>query len=138
MNEKGECVLKVISEHEDMYDLLKDCKVVLESEVLIKDYVKAGWSMFYCYDFGDSWKHEITVDDIIPNYENNYPICLEGVGETPPEDVGGIPGYEEFLEIMANPEHPEYEAMKGFADSQLYKKFDIDLANVKLRYALRR
>ena len=27
----------------------------------------------------------------------------------PPEDVGGIPGFYEFLEAIADPKHPDHE-----------------------------
>jgi hypothetical protein len=34
------------------------------------------------------------------------------IGKCPPEDVGGIPGYEAFLEAIADPAHSEHEEMK--------------------------
>lgn len=138
INQKAECVLNVISEHEEVIEVRQDCKVVQESEVLIKDYIKDGFMLIYCYYFGDNWQHEITVQRIISDYDENFPICLEGVGDAPPEDVGGIPGYEEFLEIMGNPKHSMYEEMKRWADSQWYRKFDIELVNRRLIYVLRR
>ena len=53
-----------------------------------------------------------------------------------PEDVGGITGYEEYLEIIRNTKHPEHESMKRWADSQRYRKFDIDFANRRLNNVL--
>lgn len=44
----------------------------------------------------------------------------------PPEDVGDIPGYLEFLKIMADPNHVDYETMQKWAQSQWYRNFDID------------
>ena len=35
------------------------------------------------------------------------PICIEGQGCCPPEDIGGTHGFEEFLKIMKNKSHPE-------------------------------
>ena len=40
-----------------------------------------------------------------------YPICIDGKRAGPPEDVGSIPGYEDFLEIIKNPKHKEYKEM---------------------------
>ena len=45
-----------------------------------------------------------------------------GEGNTPPENVGGIPGYEEFLEIMADPNHIEYENMQRWSQSPWRKR----------------
>ena len=70
--------------------------------------MKEGFSIRYCYDFGYGWQHDIILEDIMFDCDKNHPICIEGVGDAPPEDVGGILGYEEFLEIMANTKHPEY------------------------------
>lgn len=138
VNEKCECVLNVISEFDEMVGLRQDCKMALESEIFISDYIKDGFRIFYCYDFGDNWQHEIIIKGTIDDYNNNYVICVEGVGDAPPEDVGGILGYEEFLEIMADPNNPEYEEMKRWSAGQLYRKFDVELINRRLKYVLRR
>jgi len=47
----------------------------------------------YEYDFGDSWKHEIVLEQVgsrLPNGQR--PICLEGARACPPEDCGGSTG----------------------------------------------
>jgi hypothetical protein len=55
---------------------------------------KARYS--YIYDFGDGWLHEIILEKIIkePIYT---PFCIEANNACPPEDVGGIGGYQELL-----------------------------------------
>ncbi|MBE9241652.1 plasmid pRiA4b ORF-3 family protein [Synechocystis salina] len=64
----------------------------------------------YVYDFGDDWYHEILVEKILPRQEDqHYPFCLKAVRACPPEDCGGIWGYEELLEILQDPQHPERE-----------------------------
>ena len=137
INEKDEQVLHIISENVDEFDLYgRECKVVFESDIFIKDYIKERTTLRYCYDFGDGWQHEIIFKGIMLDYDKNHPICIEGIGDAPPEDVGGIRGYEDFLEIMANTKHPEHEGMKRWADSQRYKKFDIDLVNRRLKYVI--
>ena len=65
---------------------------------------------YYEYDFGDGWEHTIKLEKILPRDKNlDYPICIEGKRTCPPEDVGGVGGYEDFLEIINNPDHEEYE-----------------------------
>jgi len=63
-------------------------------------------NFIYEYDFGDSWQHEIKLEKVIAATETilKHPILLAGERACPPEDVGGIPGYEEFLAALKNPE----------------------------------
>jgi hypothetical protein len=65
----------------------------------------------YEYDFGDSWQHIILVEKILaPEAGVKYPVCIKGKRACPPEDVGGIWGYEEFLEAIRDPKHEEYDS----------------------------
>lgn len=64
----------------------------------------------YAYDFGDGWEHALLVEKVLSPQEGvRYPVCLAGERGCPPEDVGGIPGYENFLEAMRNLRHPEHK-----------------------------
>jgi hypothetical protein len=64
----------------------------------------------YEYDFGDSWDHTLLVEKISPPEEGiRYPVCLKGKRACPPEDVGGMWGYENFLEAIRDPNHDEHE-----------------------------
>lgn len=68
--------------------------------------------MRYEYDFGDSWEHDIVLEEILPPQpEGCYPVILAGKMACPPEDVGGIPGYSHFLASLAKPRHPEHREM---------------------------
>jgi hypothetical protein len=42
---------------------------------------------------------------------NRAPQLVEAEGRCPPEDVGGPSGYEEFLEAIADPEHPDHDEL---------------------------
>lgn len=69
-------------------------------------------AIHFIYDFGDNWHHVINVekiDDAIPGAE--YPRLVRAIGACPPEDVGGFPGYADFLEAMADPKHEEHDRM---------------------------
>jgi len=66
----------------------------------------------YTYDFGDNWHHKIQLEKILPRDKNvKYPICIAGKRACPPEDCGGIWGYEELLEAIKNPQHERHEEM---------------------------
>ena len=65
--------------------------------------------MIYTYDFGDDWRHTIEVESFTAaDTALSYPRFIEGANHAPPEDVGGQPGFENFLFVMANPKHPEH------------------------------
>ncbi len=70
----------------------------------------------YVYDFGDDWVHLIDVEIIgKPTPGNLYPRLFDITGRCPPEDVGGMPGYDNFLEAIRDPEHPEHEDVTEWA-----------------------
>jgi len=68
-----------------------------------------GDSMLYVYDFGGNWRHNVTLEKILPASGMVRPVCIAGERHCPPEDVGGVPGYTEFLEVIFEPGHEEYE-----------------------------
>lgn len=64
----------------------------------------------YVYDMGDSWEHVIHIEKrLAADPALRYPRFIEGAMRCPPEDVGGIPGFYEFLDAIADPEHPDHE-----------------------------
>jgi hypothetical protein len=91
----------------------------------------------YNYDFGDDWQHSIEVGNFIENYTQNYPVCLAGEGNAPPEDIGGEGGYDEFLEVISDPEHPQHKEMLDWGKLQGYRDFDIELMNKRLKSSLK-
>lgn len=81
------------------------------AKVTLADVVEAanGGAIEYLYDFGDSWQHRIVVEDRIePDPRHLYPRLTDVEGRCPPEDVGGVPGYERFLGILGDPNDPEH------------------------------
>lgn len=80
----------------------------------------------YEYDFGDGWEHEIVLEEILPSVLGvKYPQCLAGKMACPPEDCGGVGGYEYLLEIIADPNHAEYdERIEWLGDDFNPEEFD--------------
>jgi Plasmid pRiA4b ORF-3-like protein len=69
----------------------------------------AGSSFTYTYDFGDNWEHKVTVEKVFDaSPVPSLPACIDGRRAGPPEDCGGVWGYEELLAILADPSHPEH------------------------------
>ena len=87
--------------------------------------------MTYEYDFGDGWEHKIVLEKVLP-YESGarVPKCIGGRRGCPPEDVGGIWGYAEFLEAYEDKNHPEHEEMMEWAGEYFDpERFDLSEIN---------
>jgi hypothetical protein len=79
----------------------------------------------YEYDFGDSWRHSITLEKIPPvDTDKHYPICINGKRNCPPEDCGGPWGYQQMLEILDDPGHSEHELWSGWINEWYEDGFD--------------
>lgn len=90
----------------------------------------------YTYDFGDNWRHTVTVEGrLLPDESfNTWPICLAGQNACPPEDVGGVGGYAEFLEAMSNPSHDDHPDMWRWVGGPFDPTgFDVNATNAALR-----
>ena len=89
----------------------------------------------YEYDFGDSWEHIILVEKILPAETGvKYPVCLKGKRACPPEDVGGVWGYEAFLEAVSDPGHEEHDTYVEWMDGEFDPEaFDLDEINQALQ-----
>lgn len=93
----------------------------------------------YEYDFGDDWKHEVLLEDIVPRVpRQKYPKCLAGARACPPEDCGGMWGYEELLKTIRDPSHEEYESMMewlgGRFDPEAFDPKSVRFDNPKTRW----
>lgn len=58
----------------------------------------------YLYDFGDMWKHWLTLVATVASDGGGYPRCISGERACPPEDCGSDGGYFEVLDVMAGGE----------------------------------
>jgi len=104
--------------------------------VKLKDVVSREKAKFiYEYDFGDGWEHELLVEKILPpTAGQRYPICLKGKRACPPEDVGGIWGYADFLEAIQDPNNPDHEdLLEWIGGSFDPEAFDLEEINRRLQ-----
>ena len=87
----------------------------------------------YRYDMGDGWRHRITFEPVPPRLrelEMPLPVCLAGENACPPDDVGGPPGYADFLEAMGDPKHEQHEDMVRWIGAVFDPKgFDLNRLN---------
>lgn len=76
-----------------------------ESLFTLKDVAKKGMIFDYLYDFGDSWRHVITVVKVTPSSRSVTDLgnawIESGQRACPPEDCGGIWSYQDFLKDSA-------------------------------------
>lgn len=71
----------------------------------------------YVYDFGDDWEHEIVLEKILEKSQGQkYPQCIAGERACPPEDCGGIWGYEHLLKVIKDPNHSDYDDIQNLCD----------------------
>ena len=97
--------------------------------------LKARSRLHYEYDFGDGWEHEVVVEKILePEPGQRYPLCLAGARACPPEDCGGPPGYDNLLQVLADPKDPEHEDMLDWlgVDDFDPEAFDLKKINARL------
>jgi hypothetical protein len=92
----------------------------IEWETFIADYFSLkNKKAEYIYDFGDYWRHSVTLEKILPiETTQKYPRCIAGERACPPEDCGGVDGYQDLIDILNNPDHEEYQNMLDWLDRE--------------------
>lgn len=107
---------------------------------IIAHLAQPGASCIYLYDFGDGWSHKVLLEAILPaETKTKYPRCLAGARACPPEDCGGVPGYQQICTALADPAKADEEAEELL--DWLDDDFDpeaFDAGKVKFHSAARR
>jgi hypothetical protein len=92
-----------------------------------------GGQFRYTYDFGDDWRHDVTVEGVVPLPQHILlPVCLGGARACPPEDCGGVGGYEELIAALGRPQSAaaqEYREWLG----RVYDPEELDLVAINVR-----
>lgn len=92
-------------------DVLESSDILLSQKIVFEKQ-----KFFYTYDFGDNWEHQIELVKFIEPKKTFYPQCVKGAKNAPPEDCGGVWGFEAFKAIMKDKKHPQYKEMKEWND----------------------
>jgi hypothetical protein len=119
-----------------MNDLGDASRVRNESKTLLMNVApRAGKVLVYEYDFGDSWTHRIKVEKILKQEtaSENTVKCIDGARACPPEDCGGVWGYEDMLQIFKDPKHAEHEStLEWLGEDFDPEAFDLERINKAL------
>jgi hypothetical protein len=117
--------------HPDYGDSMQDERRMRLNRITASE----GFKFRYEYDFGDSWFHTLVVEKVLePEPGQQYPVCIKAKGACPPEDVGGMWGYWNFLEALGDPNHPEHEMYVEWSGGEFDpQEFDLEGTNEILR-----
>jgi hypothetical protein len=106
-------------------NLLDESKTSLATVLTIE-----GDAMLYEYDFGDNWRHQVVLEKILPAEGTpEKPVCVDGDRRCPPEDVGGISGYGEFLKAVLDPKHKSHDRYVQWFGGHFVDGFDLAAVN---------
>jgi hypothetical protein len=120
----------------EMMTVFDDAELIDEATVRLDDLLTEKQKFTYLYEFGDSWLHRISVSKVIPLEEgmedSPAPRCLGGKLAAPPEDCGGIWGYEELLAILKDPDHERHGETYEWLGDWDTEAFDPEEINASL------
>jgi len=133
-------------ENLNQYRFQGDAQAFDASEVRLRDFIFQcnNQPVFhYVYDFGDDWRHRVALEKLLSLLPApKVATCVDGARCCPPEDVGGPPGYFEFLRVLITPEPDEIEEqrhLKRWSGGKFNpERFDVIKTDKEVRRALRK
>lgn len=116
----------------------EDINIKHEDQVALSQVLSKEQNLTYIYDYGDSWTIEIT---LLNSFEDDavgvYPLCIAGLRKAPPEDSGGVTGYEMSLELMSGDKKKNYSLISEWYgddyDPEYFKLEEVNNALSQLR-----
>jgi hypothetical protein len=107
-----------------------DAPQVDEDIVRLNEVAKPKAKFVYQYDFGDDWSHEIRIErEVESDAGKRKARCVAGENACPPEDCGGVYGYENMLAILDDPQHEEYDETREWLGGE-FDPLEFDLKTV--------
>ena len=136
-SEKPEALIR--PDYVEMDDLMfvPDIKRIDSTEITVKEVFSQYKKIEYEYDFGDEWVHTVKLKRWIENCDSPMPTCTEAVGETPLENSGGPSGFQMKAEILADPEHPDYEDIVMWSGGRCTNPLNTKAINWELGFRYR-
>ncbi len=137
--EQGGVFYGMASDQEDPFSIEEE--IESEGKYRLSDLLQREKdSLVYEYDFGDSWRHKIQLEKILP-FDKEAPsgVCIQGERACPPEDCGGPWGYQSLLETLADTSSDDYEEMREWVGDEFDPEaFDLAKTNrfIERRYAM--
>lgn len=129
--ENGEPVMRIKSEFED--EEFGDIPTRNDTECSVYEMLCKYADIWYIYDMGDYWQHKIELLEVTKEHENVVPTCLKVTGKAPPEDCGGIGGYQELLQQIADGD----KEMIEWAESMKWDEQSAEEISRKLKWKIR-
>ena len=107
--------------------------------MMYKYFSDLGVKAKYFYDYGDGWVHNITLEGYLYREKGiKYPACIAGERTCPPEDCGGVHGYYNVLQTLADPKHNDHKSMKQWVgrnwNPELFNKDKVKFDNPHKRW----
>lgn len=89
-------------------------------------------TVLFEYDYGDGWEHTVTLSKVEDYADGEKPVVrlIGGKRACPPEDCGGIYGYNELCESLKHPYSAHAKEMKQWL-GYTYDPEDFDFVDVQ-------
>ena len=120
-----------------MQDEIFEVQAIDSEKITVREVFEKRNFIEYEYDFGDSWMHTIKLNRFIKNCNDPYARCIELVGDAPMEDCGGASGFEEIVQILADPDNSEYDDIVGWLGRAEWHSSDLEYINIMIKDAYR-
>ena len=93
--------------------------------------------MGYEYDFGDGWQHDVVLEKVTESEPGaKYPRCIDGERACPPEDVGGVYGFADYVAAITNQNHSEHDELRKWNGPFDPTQFDAAKATQRMKKGL--
>jgi len=108
-----------------------------ENDTKLRDLVAKGVKSFiYIYDFGDNREHAITIDATDPTTsEQGFAHLVEAQGRAPPDDCGGAPGFEAFVDAMTNAKHEDHADLANWYGQKTFNPANVPTKSIQAQLA---
>lgn len=121
-----DCNVRISEKSE--YDEFYPVRTRNAANLRLKAYFEGDTSkkLLYEYDFGDSWYHTITLEAVLDE-KITKARCVAGKGTCPPEDCGGVGGYEYLKQVFKEDPHgEEARNMREWLEMEEDEDWDVD------------